>query len=71
MTNIKDDHIKVHFRLETDEDGWPPVSVESLWAVDLGDGTVRLESPLHGGPQPQHDRLLGGESSSHSAGQAR
>ncbi|MEV8390463.1 MULTISPECIES: DUF4265 domain-containing protein [unclassified Streptomyces] len=44
MTNIKDDHMKVHFRLDTDEDGWPPVSVESLWAVGLGDGIVRLDN---------------------------
>lgn len=27
-----------------DEGGWPPASVEGLWAVDLGDGTVRLDS---------------------------
>ncbi|MFE0725839.1 DUF4265 domain-containing protein [Streptomyces rochei] len=32
MTSIRDDHVKVHFRLEVDEDGWPPASVESLWA---------------------------------------
>ncbi|MFJ5635006.1 DUF4265 domain-containing protein [Streptomyces goshikiensis] len=44
MTNISDDHVKVHFRMEIDEDGWPPASVESLWAVDLGDGTVRLDN---------------------------
>ncbi|WP_244888810.1 DUF4265 domain-containing protein [Streptomyces purpureus] len=44
MTSISDDHVKVHFRLEVDEDGWPPASVESLWAVDLGDGTVRLDN---------------------------
>ena len=44
MTSISDDHVKVHFRMETDEDGWPPASVESLWAVDLGDGTVRLDN---------------------------
>ncbi|MFJ3221626.1 hypothetical protein ACIPLC_37650 [Kitasatospora sp. NPDC086801] len=43
MTNISDAHVKVHFRMEIDEDGWPPASVESLWAVDLGDGTVRLD----------------------------
>ncbi|MFD7539889.1 DUF4265 domain-containing protein [Streptomyces sp. NPDC059819] len=30
--------------MEVDEDGWPPASVESLWAVDLGDGTVRLDN---------------------------
>ncbi|MGW0886307.1 DUF4265 domain-containing protein [Streptomyces sp. NPDC002671] len=44
MTGISEKHVKVHFRLETDEDGWPPASVESLWAVDLGDGTVRLDN---------------------------
>ncbi|WP_407706568.1 DUF4265 domain-containing protein [Streptomyces scopuliridis] len=44
MTKISDDHVKVHFRMEMDEDGWPPASVESLWAVDLGDGTVRLDN---------------------------
>lgn len=44
MTNISDDHVKVHFRMDIDEYGWPPASVESLWAVDLGDGTVRLDN---------------------------
>jgi hypothetical protein len=33
----------VHFRLEV-EGNWPPASVESLWAVDLGDGTVQLDN---------------------------
>ncbi|MFI7354804.1 DUF4265 domain-containing protein [Streptomyces avidinii] len=44
MTNISDAHVKVHFRMDVDEDGWPPASVESLWAVNLGDGTVRLDN---------------------------
>ncbi|WP_405721871.1 DUF4265 domain-containing protein [Streptomyces sp. NBC_01537] len=44
MTNISLDHVKVHFRMDVDEDGWPPASVESLWAVDLGDGTVQLDN---------------------------
>ncbi|MEU2729586.1 DUF4265 domain-containing protein [Streptomyces griseoviridis] len=44
MTNISDTHVKVHFRLDVDEDGWPPAGVESLWAVRLGDGTVRLDN---------------------------
>ncbi|WP_371776979.1 DUF4265 domain-containing protein [Streptomyces sp. NBC_01438] len=44
MTDISDDHVKVHFRLEVDEDGWPPASIESLWAVKLGNGTVRLDN---------------------------
>ena len=45
VTNISDDHVKVHFRMNIDEDGWPPASVARLWAVDLGDGTVRLDLP--------------------------
>ncbi|MFG2598058.1 DUF4265 domain-containing protein [Streptomyces sp. NPDC048462] len=44
MTSIGDHHVKVHFRMDMDEDGWPPSSVESLWSVDLGDGTVRLDN---------------------------
>lgn len=44
VTRNKDDRVQVHFRLEVDEDGWPPASVESLWAVDLGNGTVRLDN---------------------------
>ncbi|MFE1953685.1 DUF4265 domain-containing protein [Streptomyces sp. NPDC059524] len=44
MMSISGEHVKVHFRMDVDEDGWPPVSVESLWAVDLGDGTVRLDN---------------------------
>lgn len=35
--------MRVHFRLEVDGD-WPPVSVESLWAVGQADGTVRLDN---------------------------
>jgi hypothetical protein len=30
VTSISDDHVKIHFRLEVDEDGWPPAGVESL-----------------------------------------
>ncbi|WP_346268054.1 DUF4265 domain-containing protein [Streptomyces sp. SID3915] len=44
MTDISDDHVKVRFRMEVDEDGWPPASIESLWAVKLGNGTVRLDN---------------------------
>ncbi|WP_399936613.1 DUF4265 domain-containing protein [Streptomyces sp. BBFR25] len=44
MTSVTDDHVKVHFRMDVDEEGWPPASVESLWAIDLGDGTVRLDN---------------------------
>ncbi|MEV6513260.1 DUF4265 domain-containing protein [Streptomyces sp. NPDC051642] len=43
MTNPEGPYVKVHFRLEVEED-WPPASVESLWAVEQGDGTVRLDN---------------------------
>ncbi|MEV7025346.1 DUF4265 domain-containing protein [Kitasatospora sp. NPDC093558] len=42
VTNSEENHVKVHFPLDVDEDGWPPVGVESVRAVDLGDGTVRV-----------------------------
>ncbi|MBF6317320.1 DUF4265 domain-containing protein [Nocardia cyriacigeorgica] len=44
VTAIREDHVKVHFRMQINEHGWPPASVESLWAVDLGDGTVRVDN---------------------------
>lgn len=44
VTNLSDAHVKVHFRMDVDDDGWPPASVESLWAIDLRDGTVRLDN---------------------------
>ena len=44
VTNISDDHVQLHFRMEVDQDGWPPASVESLWAVALDDRTVRLDN---------------------------
>jgi hypothetical protein len=30
--------------MEQDEDGWPPQTVETLWAVDLGDDLYKLEN---------------------------
>ena len=34
-------YVKVHFRLEIEND-WPPAAVESLWAIERGDGAVEL-----------------------------
>lgn len=34
--------VKVHFDLPRDDDGWPPVAVESLWAETVGGDVVRL-----------------------------
>jgi hypothetical protein len=35
---MSDDRVKVLFRLEKDEDGYPPVEVESLWGIRRSDG---------------------------------
>jgi hypothetical protein len=32
------DPVKINFRISTDEDGYPPVSAESLWSDALADG---------------------------------
>lgn len=37
-------HVKILFELEQDEDGYPPVAVESLWAIDRGDGRYELDN---------------------------
>ncbi len=36
--------VKVRFELEPDEDGWPPVGGESLWAFPLGGNRYRLDN---------------------------
>ncbi|MFE7380597.1 DUF4265 domain-containing protein [Streptomyces zhihengii] len=41
MTAQVREHVKVLFRLEV-EDDWPPVGVESLWAIDRGNETVEV-----------------------------
>jgi Domain of unknown function (DUF4265) len=37
-------HVKIGFYLEQDEDGYPPVTRENMWAVDLGDGRYRIDN---------------------------
>jgi hypothetical protein len=34
----------VIFPLEVDEDGWPPVGSERVWAFDLGDGLYQVDN---------------------------
>ena len=34
---------KIHFRIDQDEDGYPPVAVESLWAKPIG-GCYEIDS---------------------------
>ena len=37
-------HVKIFFNLEQDEDGYPPASVESLWALPVGEGLFKIDN---------------------------
>jgi hypothetical protein len=37
-------YVKIFFELEQDEDGYPPASVESLWALPVGAGLFKLDN---------------------------
>jgi hypothetical protein len=39
-----DQHVKILFRLEQDEDGYPPASAETLWAIKVGDGLFKIDN---------------------------
>jgi hypothetical protein len=39
-----EDLVKVHFALDQDEDGWPPVASEGLWARPIGPHEYELEN---------------------------
>ncbi len=41
---ISDGLVKVHFRLEQDEDGYPSYEWESLWALELGADLYELDN---------------------------
>jgi len=38
------DRVRIFFKLQQDEDGYPPAVTESLWAISLGEGRFRLEN---------------------------
>lgn len=45
MEQDKSEHcVKIIVPLEQDEDGYPPVSSERLWAIDAGEGRYRLDN---------------------------
>jgi hypothetical protein len=47
VTEKAKDHagrVKLEFRLETDEDGWPPADWEMVWAIRRGDGRFELDN---------------------------
>lgn len=41
---MENQHVKILFALEQDEDGYPPVSVESLWATKTPDNFYELDN---------------------------
>jgi hypothetical protein len=41
---MNDDHVKINFRLERDNDDYPPQDIESMWAVPVGSDTYRLDN---------------------------
>ena len=44
MSSVTDGYVKVRFRLDRDESGWPPAATEGLWAVPLGHDRYRLDN---------------------------
>ena len=44
MSDERPGHVKVRFRLEPDNHGWPPAESEGLWAVPLGGGVFRIDN---------------------------
>jgi uncharacterized protein DUF4265 len=38
------DYVRVRFQLPRDDDGWPPVASEGVWAVPLDGDLVRLDN---------------------------
>lgn len=37
-------HVKILFDLEQDEDGYPPASAETLWAIQVGQGIFKVDN---------------------------
>jgi hypothetical protein len=41
---VTEHHVKILFELEQDEDGYPPASAETLWAIKVGDGLFKIDN---------------------------
>ena len=37
-------HVRILFELEQDEDGYPPASAETLWAIEVGEGLFKIDN---------------------------
>jgi hypothetical protein len=44
MRERADDQVRVRFRLEREDDGWPPVESEGVWAIPCGADEYRLDN---------------------------
>ena len=44
MTSSEDNSVQITFRLERDEDGYPPSDWERLWAQRLPDGSYEIDN---------------------------
>lgn len=45
MSNrISERHVKIMVALEQDEEGYPPATTESLWALDVGEGLYQIDN---------------------------
>jgi hypothetical protein len=44
MTKAEDNSVRILFRLERDEDGYPPSEWERLWAKKLPDGSYEIDN---------------------------
>jgi|SRR5579884_465712 len=44
MSATSSDHVKIIFRLQRDEEGYPPVDEESLWAVPVGKRRFKIDN---------------------------
>jgi hypothetical protein len=44
VTSGGQEMVRVVFRLDRDEDGWPPAATERLWATPVGKGMARIDN---------------------------
>jgi hypothetical protein len=42
--SIPERYVKILFELEQDEDGYPPASAETLWALEVGEGLFKVDN---------------------------
>ena len=43
-TVANENHVKLRYELPSNDDGWPPVTSEDVWAVRIAPDIVRIDS---------------------------